>query len=69
MAFDGIHMNLGNIQRLSDAETRLVTAEVTDTPQFEVESIGQVWRKDRAARALSNTSGLLSIRGSVAISS
>ena len=65
MAFDGLHMNLGNIQRIADVETRLVTAEnvygekgrggmaeVSDTPQREVERIGQTWRNGGAAREL-----------------
>jgi hypothetical protein len=65
VAFDGIHMGLGNIQRLSDTETRLVTAEnvygekgrggmaeVTDTSQTEVARLGQAWDKNEASREL-----------------
>lgn len=59
------YVNLGNIQKLSGGETRLVTAEnvygekgrggmaeVSDTPQPEVEKIGQEWSKGGAAREL-----------------
>jgi len=55
-AFNGIGMNLGNVMKLSDAETRSVTAEnvygekgrggmaeVAKKPQPEVARIGQVW--------------------------
>ena len=65
MAFDGFHMNLGNIAKLADTETRMVTAEnvygekgkggmaeVSDTAQPEVERIGQMWTKNNAARDL-----------------
>jgi hypothetical protein len=56
MPFNGLYTHLGNIMKLSDAETRSVTAEnvygekgrggmaeVSETPQPEVERIGQVW--------------------------
>ncbi|MFW5857271.1 MAG: glycoside hydrolase family 172 protein [Planctomycetota bacterium] len=56
MAFDGANMGLGNLARITDAETRMVTAEnvygekgkggmaeVSATPQPEVERIGQRW--------------------------
>jgi hypothetical protein len=65
MSFDGIRMHLGNLPLLSDAETRWVTAEnvfgekgagamaeVSDTPQPEVEKLGQEWHKLEAARDL-----------------
>ncbi|MHB9133950.1 MAG: glycoside hydrolase family 172 protein [Armatimonadota bacterium] len=54
--FNGLGMGLGNISRLSNAQTRSITAEnvygekgkggmaeCSDTPQPEVERIGQVW--------------------------
>lgn len=56
MSFNGAYMNLGNIMKLSNAVTRSVTAEnvygekgkggmadLTNTPQAEVEQIGQKW--------------------------
>lgn len=56
MAFSGVNMGLGNIMKLSNAQTRSITAEnvygekgkggmarVSDTPQPEVKKIGQVW--------------------------
>ena len=56
MAFDGMNMGLGNIAKLSNAKTRMVTAEnvygekgkggmaeVAETPQAEVVKIGQNW--------------------------
>ena len=65
MAFNGAHMSLGTISKLSDAETRVVTAEnvygekgrggmaeVTETPQPEVRRIGQEWERQEAARDL-----------------
>ena len=68
MAFDGLHMNLGNIAKLSNAKTRMVTAEnvygekgkggmaeISDTPQPEVEKIGQAWARNIAARDLGQT--------------
>lgn len=63
-----IGMNLGTVMKLSDAKTRLVTAEnvygkkgrggmaeVADTPQDEVTEIGQEWRTCDAARDLGTT--------------
>lgn len=65
MTFKGLNMGLGTIARLSDASTRLVTAEnvygekgkggmadVIDTPQPEVTRIGQKWEKPTSAREL-----------------
>ncbi len=56
MPFNGLHMGLGQISRLSDAVTRMVTAEnvygekgaggmaeVSVTPQAQVMKIGQQW--------------------------
>ncbi|MBD3240497.1 MAG: DUF2961 domain-containing protein [Chitinivibrionales bacterium] len=56
MAFDGLHMSLGSISRLSDAVSRSISAEnvygekgnggmaeVSDKPQPEVVKIGQKW--------------------------
>ncbi len=56
MSFDGLHLNLGSISRLSNAKTRSITAEnvsgekgrggmaeLSKTPQQEVKKIGQVW--------------------------
>ena len=58
-------MGLGSIMKLSDAKTRMVTAEnvygkkgqggmalVSDEPQSDVEAIGQEWRRCDAARDL-----------------
>jgi hypothetical protein len=66
MSFNGTHMSLGQIARLSDARTRMITAEnvygevgrgamaePTDTPQAEVTKIGQNWKgHTRSAREL-----------------
>ena len=65
MAFNGQHMNLGNISKLSDTVTRMVSAEnvygekgkggmadITDEPQPEVEKIDQCWKPNGAARDL-----------------
>ncbi len=65
MSFNGSHMSLGNIARLSDAVTRSITAEnvygekgaggmaeVSETPQDEVARIGQEWMKNSSARDL-----------------
>lgn len=65
LPFTGAHMSLGNIMKLSSAVTRSITAEnvygeksrggmaeVSDTPQPEVEKIGQVWERQKAARDL-----------------
>lgn len=56
MSFNGVHMNLGNIMKLSNAVTRSITAEnvygekgkggmadMTQEPQPEVAQIGQAW--------------------------
>jgi hypothetical protein len=56
MAFNGVHMSLGNIMKLSNAVTRSITAEnvygekgkggmadLTTEPQEEVAGIGQHW--------------------------
>ena len=56
LPFTGVHMNLGNVMKLSNAVTRSITAEnvygekgkggmaeVSETPQPEVTKIGQVW--------------------------
>jgi len=56
MSFNGLNMSLGNLMRLSDAETRSITgenvygekgkggmAELSDRPQEAVTKIGQVW--------------------------
>jgi hypothetical protein len=56
MAFNGLHMSLGNLSQLSNAVTRSITAEnvygekgkggmadLTDKPQAEVAKIGQKW--------------------------
>ena len=56
MSFNGLGMNLGNLSRLSLAQTRSITAEnvygekgrggmakVSATPQAEVVKIGQKW--------------------------
>lgn len=58
MQFDGLSMGLGTITKLSDAQTRSITAEnvygekgrggmaeVSDTPQAEVARIGQKWER------------------------
>ncbi|MBT3275238.1 MAG: DUF2961 domain-containing protein [Spirochaetales bacterium] len=65
MKFDGMHMNLGNIAKVADTDTRLITAEnvygekgkggmaeISDVPQPDVAKIGQVWNKSGAARDL-----------------
>jgi len=56
MLFNGLGMDLGNLSKLSGAKTRLITAEnvygekgkggmaeLSETPQPEVEKIGQKW--------------------------
>jgi hypothetical protein len=61
MAFNGVHMSLGNIMKLSSAQTRLITAEnvygekgkggmaqVEAAPQSEVVKIGQPWEGPNA---------------------
>ena len=69
MPFNGLHMGLGNIAKLSNAKTRSITAEnvygekgkggmaeVSDAPQAEVEKIGQKWDgPNRCARDLGQT--------------
>ena len=69
MSFNGINMNLGAISKLSGARTRSITAEnvygekgrggmadVSDTPQPEVEKIGQKWDgANKCARDLGQT--------------
>ena len=69
MPFNGLHMGLGNIAKLSDAKTRSITAEnvygekgrggmaeVSDMPQAEVGKIGQKWDgPNRCARDLGQT--------------
>ena len=62
MGFDGLNMGLGSIAKLSDAKTRMVTAEnvygekgrggmaeLSETPQPEVAKIGQQWDGPNAA--------------------
>ncbi len=62
MSFNGLHMGISQITRLSDAHTRMVTAEnvygekgkggmaqVSDEPQPEVTRIGQHWDGAQAA--------------------
>jgi hypothetical protein len=63
--FNGINMNLGTLAKLSDAKTRMVTAEnvygekgrggmaeISERPQPEVVQIGQEWEQNTAARDL-----------------
>lgn len=62
MSFDGLHMGLGSIARLSDSVTRVITAEnvygekskggmaeVSEEPQAEVKKIGQKWEGPNAS--------------------
>ena len=69
MGFDGLNMNLGTLARLSHARTRSVTAEnvygkkgaggmaeISKTPQADVEALGQVWDgPSQPARELGRT--------------
>ena len=69
MPFNGLHMGLGNIAKLSNAKTRSITAEnvygekgrggmakVSDAPQADVEKIGQKWDgPNQCARDLGQT--------------
>ena len=69
MSFNGLGMNLGNISKLSDAQTRSITAEnvygekgrggmaeLADAPQAEVAKIGQKWDgPNKCARDLGRT--------------
>ena len=65
MAFNGLNMGLGNIAKLAETTTCLISAEnvygekgkggmaeVTDTPQPEVKKIGQQWEKSTVSREL-----------------
>jgi hypothetical protein len=69
MAFNGLHMGLGNLSQLSNAVTRSITAEnvygekgkggmgdLTKEPQPEVKKIGQLWEgPNSCARDLGRT--------------